>query len=301
MTGERGLVLLNALVLVAAMAAAAVLVLRQSETHRANLFVAQEADQLVAYLDAFEAHAMVVLARDSAQVDHPGDAWAGPAVPFDLDRGQVRGEIVDLQSRFNVNWLANPNDREAQDSFDALLSQIGGRSDIARVFENTFRSDPSAGSRFALLDPPAQAVAGPRVMMAQLARIPDLSPRDHAVLDPYVTVLPGDSTLNVNTASETVIIGFFPSAKPAQVRGVLAKRLSQPFASVDDFLSAIEIAQGAGLGDGFDRGRFSVNSRWFGVSIEATLNQRTAVRTLVLERRGTGDKPRVHWRITELN
>lgn len=301
MSGERGAVLINALILVAAMAAAALLVLRQSETTRATLASSQQADQLVAYLDAFEAYAIATLMFDDAQVDHPGEAWASPAAPFELDRGQVRGVIVDLQSRFNLNWIANPADQIARSSFDTLLESISARPGVGDVLDGALRFDLAEGRGYGVMDPPAQPIAGPRVMMQQLARIPDLTAQDKATLASFATVLPGDSTLNINTVTDPVLAGFFPDLTPEQLRGVLARRAQAPYGSVDDFLSAIEDAQGAALGEDFDRSRFNVGSDWFGVTIDAALDGRQARRDLVLERKGPGRRPRVYWRITQLN
>ncbi|WP_415918928.1 type II secretion system minor pseudopilin GspK [Tateyamaria sp. SN6-1] len=301
MRRDSGVVLLNALVLVAAMAAAALFVLRQSETRRASLASAQEADQLTANLDAFEAYAITTLLFDNGQVDHAGERWANPGVPFDLERGQVRGTITDLQGRFNLNWMADPEDEMAQAGFATLLTQIGARPGVAGAIRGAFGFDGTGGRGYARMDPPGRPVAGPRVLMQQITRLPDLSEKDRATLAPHVTVLPGDTALNVNTVSADVLTGFFPALETERLGAVLSQRGQRPFQSVDDFLAAVEAAQGTGLGEDFDQSRLSVASDWFRVDMDASLDGRQARRVLVLKRLGTERRPQVHWRITELN
>ena len=61
-----GFVLVNALVLVAALAAVAVLLLARAESARALRATGQTATQLTLYLDAFESLAITVLEADAA-------------------------------------------------------------------------------------------------------------------------------------------------------------------------------------------------------------------------------------------
>ena len=122
---DRGFVLVNALVLVAALAATATLLLSRAERGRAQLEAAQLADQLTLALDAFDALALTRLAQDRGNSDHGNESWAQPRQALPLARGEVAGEIQDLQGRFNINWLSSPDNRLAQEAFARLLAQLG--------------------------------------------------------------------------------------------------------------------------------------------------------------------------------
>ncbi|MEO1362289.1 MAG: type II secretion system minor pseudopilin GspK [Pseudomonadota bacterium] len=296
---QAGFVLVNALVLVAAMAAAVVVVLGQAETGRAHRAASQGADQLAAYLDAFESHAMVTLTRDSVGVDHPSDIWAASASPFALDRGTVTGRISDATGRFNVNWLANPSDTDAAAAFARLARATGMRQGLTQTLREALALNPDAGDGYRQLDPPLRPAGGALTLLRQLDDIPALSQRDRALLARYITVLPGDSLLNINTAPIPVVASFFPDASASDIASVLAAREVAPFRSIDSFFEAVGIAQGTGLDEDFDRGRFAVGSTWFSVDITATLGPRAATRTLLLERRGQSRRPLVRWRVTQ--
>lgn len=300
MTGQRGFVLVNALILVAALAAAAVVVMARAEAGRARLQASQGADQLGAYLDAFEAQALHLIMRDDGAVDHPGDAWArAQGVPVDLDRGRVAGNIVDVQGLFNLNWLANPEDAAARAAFDRLLRAIGARPSLAAdVIALLEPGTPGNGAAYAALDPGLDPVTGPLLFMRQLEGVPTLSDRDRAVLEPVAALAPGDSWLNLNTAAPRVVAAFFPGLSTEQMAALLSPRDTAPFQSGEAFLKAVETARGAALPEDFDRGRFSVGSVNFEVTATATLEGRHATRTVGITRTGLGQRPRIRWRET---
>ena len=137
---ERGFVLLNALLLVAAFAAAAVYVLGRAEAARLRQAEQQGAGQLQLYLDGFEVLAMQVLHRDQqgGAVDTLTDIWAAPINGVTIDRGLLSGQISDLQGRFNVNWLANTQDLGAEAGFTRLVARLGLiKGDIIKSINNT--------------------------------------------------------------------------------------------------------------------------------------------------------------------
>lgn len=298
---DRGFVLVNALVLVAALAAAAVFVLARAEAGRARLVATQGAGQLDYYLDAFEVHARATLDRDGSQggPDHPGEAWAQAAPAFDLDRGAVQGRIRDAQALFNVNWLSDSTNTSARPALDAMLQARGLPPRVAEALAQAVRpANAAARQRHAALDPPRDPVGGALFMPRQLADIPDLTAQDLARLADIVTVLPGDSRLNLNGAPADLIAGFFPQTSAGVIGPLVTRRGTTPFGSVADFVAAVEAAQGAAMPEDFDPGRLSVGSEWFLVDIEATLDGRSAARSTLLHRRALPVGTATRWRIT---
>lgn len=301
MIRDRGFVLVNALVLVAAMAAAAVFLLARAQTGHAQLQARQQAAQLNAYLDGFGALARSTLNRDAGtgDTDHTGEAWARSAESFALDRGEVAGTISDMQGRFNLNWLADPKDTAAFAAFDTLLAQIGV-PDQAGDAITAFLSPggPKNRSAYARLTPPLDPVGGALLHFDQMRGMPGLNDDVLDRLQPFAAALSGDSALNVNTAPAAVVTGFFPDTEPAVINAVLASRKLEPFASADAFLNAVEQGRGAALDDDFNRGRFAVASRWFEVTATARLGNSTGTRKTVLFRQSLPLGATETWRVT---
>lgn len=293
----HGFVLVNALVLVAAMASVAVFLLSRAETTNTRLSHGQSTVQTRLYLDAFESLALTVLTADIGALDHSGEAWARPRLTVPLDRGQVSGEIADLQSRFNVNWLSNIEDPEARDAFARLLSELGLPDSRAASIIDFVTPGAKSGSAFARRVPPISPRGGPVVMFEQLAHVPGLSARELERLRPYVSALPGDATLNINTASAPVLRSLLPGASSGAIDGLIQRRTRQPISSADDLSKALAGMMSAEAFEALDETRFSIGSNWFHADIAAELEGRILFRQVVLERQEPPKGVRIAYRL----
>lgn len=319
---DRGFVLVNALVLVAALAATATLLLSRAERGRAQLEAAQLADQLTLALDAFGALALTRLAQDRGNSDHGTEGWAQPRQTLPLARGEVAGEIQDLQGRFNINWLSSPDNRLAQEAFARLLAQLGLSPELGTeirrfVTPGALRDAPAGALRWQegralALDP----VGGPLLSADQLADLPGLSPRAYARLRGLITALPGDSRLNVNTAAPEVLAAFLPELPASALTRLIRNRDRSPFVSVEAFLIAARLHQEeqaeAGrppppTGEGEEGSEqaprlgpdhLTIRSRWFRVTSQAQLPPLAARRVTILRRNGPGQRPDLIWQVT---
>lgn len=305
---NRGFVLVNALVLVAALAAVAVLLLARADQGRSRLGHSRAAAQLTLNLDAFEAFARLSLeAAADGGPDHLGRPWARPLPEMPLDQGATSGRIADQQGLFNVNWLTDPDHTPAQIAFDRLAQGLGvSDQDVATLRALLRPGGPPDTGAFARLDPPEDPVGGALLMISQLDRMPGLSPRGRALLRPYLTALPGDSKLNPNTADPRVLAAFLPDLSPADLAGLIARRQQRPFVSVELFLQEVGLARPEDTPEPepdqdptrLAAQHLSVQSDWFEATITATLNADQARRRVMLLRQGVPAVVRPVWRQT---
>lgn len=300
MNPERGFVLLNALLLVAAFAAAAVYVLGRAETARLRQAEGQGAGQLGLYLDGFEMLALRLLLGDQRRgaVDVRADIWASPIDTVAVDRGQISGQIHDLQGRFNVNWLANPEDLAAEVGFVRLLAKLGLPSSLAAEITAFVRpGGPSDSAGYGQLTPPVTPQGGPVLLLQQLQVIPALRPRHYTQLAPYLAALPSDSLLNLNTVSPEVLVSLLPTANGGALAQLLLSRRQTPFVSVEDFILRSGTAfSDAGLPE-LEELRFAIGSAWFQLEAEARLQGRSRTRQTVIYRRPLPYGPQVAYRL----
>ena len=219
----------------------------------------------------------------AALVDHLGEPWAVPLEEARLssflaadanasaDAGAevfdafLSGQITDLQSLLNVTSLVDANGGklmpDAVESFARLFDLLGiPRSQLDVMTENLrFATDRSAanqsGSRAALVP---QTVD-------QLTWL-GLPPESVALLKPYVTILPRQTLVNLNTASAEVIyaVGHVPddTVEPlsmAEAQQLVGARTRSPFRTIADASKLLEggakrLPQGqagAGVGSSF--------------------------------------------------
>lgn len=300
--GDAGFVLVNALVLVAAMTAAAVFLLARAEGGRARLEAGQHEQVLRHGLDAVEALSRAILNRDllAGPIDSTEDAWNTPLRDVALERGRVSGQIIDQQSLFNINWLADTQNDRTKEAFDTLLTQLGlsplmGEKIAAFVSPN----GPSNRQSYRALSPPVAPLGGAILMLDQLAMIPEIAPRDLERLLPFITVLPSTSKMNVNTAVAPVLAAMVPEIPTARIRVLVQRRASDPYASVEDFMLDGGVSTDPDADpDAVDPAAFSIGSNWFEVQITASAGDRNAQRRVLLRRESTQDGTQVEWRVS---
>jgi general secretion pathway protein K len=188
--------------------------------------------------------------RESKSI-HLGQEWGQRRGAFDIDGGRVQIRIEDLAGRFNLNQLLKAGQ----------VDQITlGR--WARLLQTLNLKAPDLTS----LRPPD----GPGVLadVSRLRLLPGVDAQWLARIKPWIALLPKDATLNVNTASTTVLAAL-EGMTPASAQALVAQRPEQGFSSVQAFTQApaIEglgvVSQGLGL-----------SSRWFRVTVDVELGQR---------------------------
>lgn len=297
---SRGFVLLNALVLVSALAAVGVVLLVRASDGQARRIAAQDRAQALLYLDGFEALARTLLDRDVRAVDHTGETWARPHHDLLLDRGLVQGQLVDLQGRFNINWVANPEDEAARAAFLRLAGGLGWteaktQALIAFLTPGGASLGPRQGQRIPAVAPPG----GPVVLVEQLLLMPGLRPQEFLQLAPHITALPGDSTLNLNTASDRVIAALLPGVSRGAVDQLIQSRRQQPFTSLEEALNQVGRLAGFEVVADIDPQLLGVSSDWFEAEMAATIDGAEWRRRTVFQRQALPLGTRVAYRLPQ--
>ncbi len=203
---REGMILLNVLLMLA-VASVAVLVMVTSqdiEVQRSTRL--REAAQAGAYARAGELSAVTVLRRDAltaAGTDNLAEPWAGIgqqaiAVPG----GRFSLTIEDEQARFNLNRMVG-GDAQAI----ALFQKIGGVAGVA----------PESLIRIASI----VRVAGPLGDLG-LLRTAGIASDDLTRLEPWITTLPPEATINLNTVGEPLLA--LMTDDPASARELVQRR-----------------------------------------------------------------------------
>lgn len=222
---SRGVALVNALLVVAALAAISVALLARAERSVERLALKAGSEQLGAYLDAGQAQALADLARAlAARTDSSLRAGQGWDLPRDvpIDRGRVGWVIEDLQGRFNLAWLADEGGWGdlARAAF-VRLAQDQGLSPM--LAERMMRAaGPDAIARATAMGT-ARAPDLPLILPQQLAAV--LRPADGGAADgdaaslaplwPLLSALPQGTPLNVATAPLPVLQALIPDLPAA--------------------------------------------------------------------------------------
>lgn len=290
MSKERGFALLNALILVAAIAAIAAGLMLRAQASLDRVAHLQTSQQAALHLDAATLLLAPILRADwqrAPEIDHLGEPWARDRITAEIDRGILTGRISDLQGRFNVNSLANATDASAARAFDRLLRGLGLPVALGPEIAGFVQPrGPVRPADYADRPVPVTVGTGAIDRIESLRLVRGMTEAHYARLAPFVAALPPGTALNVNTAPPGVLAAVLPTATPGNVARLIEDRARAPFVSPADFAARAErlihprvIAQAAAPAGGF-----AVTTRWFEARFDLALDGRVQSRILIVER-----------------
>jgi general secretion pathway protein K len=199
--------------------------------------------------------AKVILRADqrAGAVDHLGEPWAVPVVDTRLDetvtagakldegarKAMLAGQIADAQALFNLNSLVGGNGVASETHVAALrkLLSLVGRPESAAdlVVDRVLQSAPRVLEGRVV--PPQRE---PVLRLADLLDIPGVDLVTVKALEPFVTVLPRATTININTASPEVIAAAIPAMELSGARRFVARRERTFYRTLGDVSADIE-------------------------------------------------------------
>lgn len=223
----------------------------------------------------------------SGAADHLAEPWAVPLqearlssfLAFDKNSSNeaqdafLSGQITDLQSRLNVfNLVAgNKVSEPALRSFGKLFDLLGLPPEQLNLLAENLRwaTDTPANTRS---DPLAPLLPQRVEQLAWLG----LSAQTVRLLQPYITLLPERTPVNLNTASAEVIYASIPGFEMSDAQRLVTARERSHFRTLAD---AGRVA--AALPD-----QLSVASRFFEVRGRLRLDQTTVEERSLVQRDG---------------
>jgi general secretion pathway protein K len=188
-----------------------------------------------------------------SDTDHLGEIWATelPGLPVQSEtvQGELFGTIVDLQGRFNINNLVDQNgevDELALDQFRRLLEVLGLDPRFAGVAVDWVDSNLEAGFPDGVEDPiytgfvPTYRTPNTLLTSAsELAALDGMDRESFEILRPHIVALPGQTGINVNTATPAVLQSLDGNLTASDVEGLVAERENGGFADVQGTFSTI--------------------------------------------------------------
>jgi len=264
---------------------------------------------------------------DSPEVDHLGEQWAVPGDVFEFEDGEIELQIIDLQSRMNVNGLASteannngqngsensqlddstngslngsPNsstqDNDTKARLIRLFTQQGAEDRHVHNLKDWIDADDANDGlgaedyAYLGLDKPYRTAGQLIGDISELRLLLEMEPQQFQLIAPYLVALPDvQIEVNVNTASAGVLQALLPGTDLGTLESLVADRDGgQPFESTSAFLVQAGV-QGVLNG-------ITVRSEFFRVSIKARYQDRFGYLTSIIQRDGTDGSMRVIYR-----
>jgi len=247
---QRGIALITAvfIVVLASIAATAMLSAAAVAIRRtANL---QDSETAWWYAEGLETWVAGLLQRrpGAPEVDGLGDPWAQPVTDLPFGRGSIRGQMVDLQGRFNLNNLAatGTDSQFYRRQFRLLLANLPGvdltglpdlgaavQQWITAPGQGTSSGDGGA-SYYLSLDVPYRPSQQLMTRPSELLAVRGVTPQVYRALKPYIAALPQIGTkVNLNTAPLPVLLSLAPDVDASKLQDFVKSRVKTPLPKVE--------------------------------------------------------------------
>jgi general secretion pathway protein K len=239
--GQRGVALITAMLILALIGTLALTLSFNNafDLRRTMTMIYHDEGTQAAY--GAESWVAIILQEDArdSQTDHLGEIWAQPfpALPIESDtvKGAITGELVDLQGRFNVNNLVDPNtglvNELALQQFQRLLIVLeidprfaGIAADWLDADEDASFPDGAEDPIYSGMTPPYRTANHAIVSTTELMALEGMDKETFDRLAPFISALPGRTQLNVNTAPGPVLQALDENLSAADVEGMIAER-----------------------------------------------------------------------------
>lgn len=212
---QRGVALIQVLLVFALLVTIATQIAFRQGVTIATASYTQDFAQGQSWLMSAEALAMADLAMDYSS-PMAADYWGvwSPEYALDpeLDIGTAQFRVINLQGRFNINWLHPEAGRpEAQEQLRRLLAAEGQDTAWAGRLADWFDTSSGAEFEYRLVRPGYRPSFLPLVDSSELALLmpqnATLNPLD---LGDWGTILPSWASLDLSTASENTVRALHP-------------------------------------------------------------------------------------------
>ncbi len=288
---ERGLALIIAMLIAALAAAVAMSVVSAQAQWSAHVFQQRDHVQAQSIAQAGVQWARQILDADAhaGSIDYLGEPWSLPLPATPVENGSVEGRIVDAQGFFNVNNLASTTHAPFERArFGRLFAMLHlPPATLAAIIDwvdadNVPEPGGAEDAWYVAQTEPGLAANAPATRTEELGAVRGMTTAAMGSLVRYVTSLPPDTPLNVNTAPVELLAASM-SVDPAQLAPLMASRAQRPFMTTADFRG--HLPSGVAMGD---EAMYSVSSDYFIVTVRARQGDTMAQARALIHRTGTG-------------
>jgi len=255
MKQQRGVALITAILIMALITTLAFNLEWDNSLDLRRTYVAMYREEAIQAAIGAESWVLGILRQDieDSDTDHFGEIWASDIPPLPLDgddiRGEIFGQIQDLQGRFNINNLIDRDgnvDEPSLEQFRRLLIALGIDVRFAGIAADWLDVDKEAGfpdgaedSIYTGIVPPYRTANQILTSTSELAALEGMDRATMDALLPHIAALPGRTRINVNTATGPVLQSLDENISVADVERLLSERQESGFADITNTFSSL--------------------------------------------------------------
>ena len=245
-------------------------------------------DQAIDYALGAEYWAGIELGKDAKanNTDHLQESWAYQLSPLPIEGGYLNGRIQDLQGRFNLNSILDPLQA---DRFYRLCQALNVEPDFIPALQDWIdedtevRDNGAEDESYTVMSPPYRTANHFLTETSELLLVKGVSVEDYNSLMLYISALPGDGFINVNTASPQLLQSLTHDVAPADAEKIVLRRAETPYPDIDRFVEEDVFA-----GKEISEENLGVISQYFLLTVDVMLGDSTLTLQSVLYRTAEG-------------
>ena len=252
---HRGVALITALLIMALITTLVFSLSWDNSLSLRRTYVSMYREEAIQGAIGAESWVLGILRQDleDSDTDHLGEIWAMDMPPLPLESDDIRGEIIgqieDLQGRFNINNLLGANgevDVPSLEQFRRLLAALGIDPRFAGIAADWLDANQDAelpdgaeDSIYTSMIPPYRTANQFLTSTSELAALEGMDKAAIDILLPHITALPGRTAINVNTATGPVLQSLDENLSVADVERLLGEREESGFVDVAGTFSSL--------------------------------------------------------------
>lgn len=237
-------------------------------------------------------------ASSGSKSDNFNDYWAQELEGFDINEGEMSFEIIDLQGLINLNnsvdAVTGAKSVSHHQRLERLLNGLGMSASLADavvdwVDDNQQPSPQGAeDSQYKSNSAPYLAANSEFYDNSELRLLDGMNYENFKELREHVASLPALTPININTATEDVLLAIAPNMKQSDVSQIIAAQQQGGFATINEWLQQ---SYGAVLSS--VQSDLSVNSEYFEIRIKSIYDGRISLLKTTLYRDASDGTMRV--------
>ncbi|MCH7880131.1 MAG: type II secretion system minor pseudopilin GspK [Proteobacteria bacterium] len=278
-TGQSGIALLSAILVVLVASAIIVSITHQEAFSIRKTSRIQLMDKARLYALGLEDWARLFLAKDrkESSIDHLGEDWATGIPGLPIEGGFLSGYLEDEQGKFNLNNLLGSE--ESLNRFNRLCNNLNVDTTFVPALLDWLDEDfevryPDGAEE----NYQTYRVANREMVdISELLLVKNVTPEIYQLLKPHITVLPGATSMNVNTMSETI---FLSLGDNLDADAFIEAREEEEFSDLQQMTERLQIPlEEAGL---------SVSTDYFSAHGQVTLGDQSLLFNTLIHRDSAG-------------
>ncbi|MEE8365302.1 MAG: type II secretion system minor pseudopilin GspK [Gammaproteobacteria bacterium] len=278
-TGQSGIALLSAILVVLVASAIIVSITHQEAFSIRKTSRIQLMDKARLYALGLEDWARLFLSKDrkESSIDHLGEDWAIGIPGLPIEGGFLSGYLEDEQGKFNLNNLLGSE--ESLNRFNRLCNNLNVDTTFVPALLDWLDEDfevryPDGAEE----NYQTYRVANREMVdISELLLVKNVTPEIYQLLKPHITVLPGATSMNVNTMSETI---FLSLGDNLDADAFIEAREEEEFSDLQQMTERLQIPlEEAGL---------SVSTDYFSAHGQVTLGDQALLFNTLIHRDSAG-------------